>query len=110
HSLHQSQRDIASQIALVKFIEYYGRYAGQHRVILQAPQEQSLGEKNDPCGRTDARIVPRLVAHDIAHSTTHFRRHALGHQTGGQPARLKYENLAGWLDAMENLRNLRRLT
>nr|WP_244439321.1 hypothetical protein [Azospirillum baldaniorum] len=92
--LHQGQRQIAVDAALVELVEQHGADRRQLGVLLKLAQEQAVGHHLDPGLRPDLGVQPHTVPDRLADAFPQHRGHAAGGGAGGQPPRLQHDHLA----------------
>ena len=108
--LHEPERDIDRDRALVKLVEHDSAHARKRRVALQLSHEQSIGDESDARLLRHAAIVARLVADEPAEFAAEFVRHPRGQHARGKPPWLEHDDIARNPRAIEQkLRQLRAL-
>ena len=109
--LHQCERDIAEQIALVELIENHRADIAQRAIILQPAQQNALGDKAN--ARADARVIIKanLIPHFRAQLSLTLPSHARRHRASRHSPRLQNDDHPVARDPRieQHLRHLRGL-
>ena len=66
----EAERNIAEEVALVKFVEKNDPDILQFGIILQPPQQNAFGDDGQPRARGNARLETHLIADFIADAST----------------------------------------
>jgi hypothetical protein len=80
-------------MALVEFVEQQRADAFQHRIVLDHPGENALGDHLDPRRRRDLVLEADAVADRLPDGLAQLPRHELRGAARGHPARLQHHDL-----------------
>jgi len=107
-SFDETKREVAHQIALVKFVEQHRTDVDQARVILQPAKQHALG--NELYFGVEAGVILKanLIADFTAELGRTFPSNATGERSGGDSARLQHYHFAAATEDVveDDLRNL----
>ena len=93
-ALQQRQREIAFEVALVKFIEHHGRHPLQERIRKQPPREYALSDESQPRATGNRFFKPDLISDSLSNWFAELPRHSTRRQPRRNPARLEYHHFA----------------
>ena len=65
-ALQQCQREIAFEVALMKFIEHHSRHPLQERIGKQPPREYALSDESQPRARGNRFFKPDLISDSLS--------------------------------------------
>jgi hypothetical protein len=104
-----SQRDVAIEVALVKFIEENHGNAAQLRILNELSQENSFGHEADASAIRRDVFETNLVAYFFTEPTVTLGSDSRSEKAGREPAWLQNYNLPDAQQSMieQNLRHLR---
>ena len=95
-------------MALVEFIEHYGRHAFQMRIGKQTSRKYPFGDKSQPRARADCLFKPDLVPDRLADRFSQFPCDSTRRQSRRNPARLEHNHFAAY-DSSQRWRHSSRL-
>lgn len=94
HIQRQRQTEVAGQMAFVEFVEQQCADVFQHRVVLDQPGQDALGNDLDAGARGGLVLEADAVAHGLADWLAELARHEHRRTTGGHAARFEHHDLA----------------
>ena len=93
HVQRQGQAEIATEVALVEFVEQDRADLFQHRVVLQHAGQDAFGDHLDARARRNLVLEADAVADGAAHLFAQLPRHEQRGAACGHPARLQQDDL-----------------
>jgi hypothetical protein len=94
HVQRQRQAKVASQVALVEFVEQDRADALEQRIVLQHAGEDALGHDFDAGFRRDLVLEADAVTHGLADRLAQLPGHEAGSGARGDAARFQHHDLA----------------
>ncbi len=94
HVQRQRQAQVGSQVAFVEFVEQQRADAVEHRVVLEHPGQDALGDHLDAGARGHLVLEADAVAHGLARRFAALPGHERGGAARGDPARLQHHDAA----------------
>jgi hypothetical protein len=92
---HQSERDVAQQIALMEFVEENDADIWQRPVVLKPAQQDAFGHEADARPKAGSIIESDLITDFSPESGVPLPSHARGDGAGRHPTRLQNDNFSG---------------
>ena len=105
---YERERNVAEQVAFVKFVEQDDANIGERSIILQPAQKNSFRHKTDARAQTGLVIETNLITHFAAEFALAFPRDTRGDSSRRDTTRLQNDNLlfTGETGVEQHLRNL----
>src|ERR1700730_6008394 len=88
----QRQREIAVQVALMKFVEYDGGHALQIGIGKKSPREYALDNKSQPRARANRFFEPDLISDGLADLLAEFGCDSTRGKPGRNPTRFEHHD------------------
>ncbi len=92
--LHQRERQIGVEMALMKFVEHHDADAAQLRIRQKPARQNPFGEKSQTRARTADIFEPNLIADGIANAFAQFARHSPRRHARSQTPGFQHQHFA----------------